>query len=81
MTTEQIIRLVISVCPSVIAIVTTVGVVLRVIKDFKDLKKQVTDMKSVEELNVKAGLVLQENYELKKKINELLTKIDRIERK
>lgn len=81
MTTDQIISLVISVCPSVIAILTMVSVVLRVIKDFRELKKTVTDMKSVEELNTKMGLVLQENYELKRKLNEALTKIDRIQRK
>lgn len=81
MTTDQIISLVIGVCPSVIAILTMVSVVLRVIKDFRELKKTVTDMKSVEELNTKMGLVLQENYELKRKLNETLTKIDRIQRK
>lgn len=80
MTTDQIISLIIGICPSVIAILTTVGVVLRVIKDFRDLKKQVTDMKCVEELNAKMSCVLQENYELKKKLNETLTKMDHIKR-
>ena len=81
MTTEEIIQLVISVCPSVVAILTMLGVVLRVVKDFRDLKRLVIDMKSVEDLNVKMSLVLQENIELKKKLNETMCKIDHIERK
>lgn len=81
MTTETIISLVISICPSVIAILTMIGVVLRVIHDFKNLHKTVTDMKSLEELNAKMGHVLQENYQLKQKLNETLTKIDHIQRK
>lgn len=81
MTTDQIISLVIGICPSAIAILTMVGVVLRVVKDFKDLKKQVADMKVFDELKEQIGQVIRENHELKKKYNELLTKIDRIERK
>lgn len=81
MTTDQIITLVIGICPSVIAILTTVGLVLRVVKDFKDLKKQVTDMKVFNELRDQMRQLARENYELKKKLNEMLTKIDRIERK
>lgn len=81
MTTDQIISLVIGICPSVIAILTALSVVLRVIKDFKDLKKQVADMKCFDELNVKISNLIQENYELKRTLNQTLTKIDRIERK
>ena len=81
MATDQIISLVISISPSIIAICTALGVVLRVIKDFKGLKKQVTDMKCFDDLNIQIGQLISENYELKKKLNETLTKIDHIERK
>lgn len=81
MTTEQIISLVISICPSVIAIFTTMGVVLRVVKDFRSLKSEVADMKSIDDLKIMVNQVMSENYELKKKLNETLTKIDHIERK
>lgn len=81
MTTEQIINLIISLCPSVMAILTMVGVVAKTVREFTTLKKQVTDMKSIEDLNTKLGQVIHENYELKKKLNETLTKIDHIERK
>lgn len=81
MTTDQIIQLVITIFPDALAIFTTVGVIVKVIKSFKELKKQVTDNKPIEEMNRKLDKVMTENYELKKKLNELLTKIDHVERK
>lgn len=81
MTTERIISLVISLGPSILSILTMVGVIMRVIKDFRDLKKSVVDMKCIEELNVKMSVVIQENIDLKRKLNETMTKIDHIERK
>lgn len=81
MTTDQIISLVISTCPSLIAILTMIGVVIRVLKAFSELKKNVVDMKATEEVNDKLANVLHENYELKKKLNETMTMIDRIQRK
>lgn len=81
MTTEQITSLVISLAPSVITILTMVGLILKVVFQFRDLKKQVTDMKSVKEVNDKIATLVQENAELKHQMNELLTKIDRVERK
>lgn len=80
MTTEQIISLVISICPSAVAILTACGVVLRVMHAFKELKREVTDMKSIEQLQQQLGQVIEENYQLKRKLNETLTKIDRIKR-
>lgn len=81
MTTEQITQLIISIAPSVLAILTMIATVARVLHEFKKVKTQVDEMKSAEWLNNKMGQVIQENYELKKKINELLMKIDHIERK
>lgn len=81
MTTEQIIQIVIGVFPSLTAIVTMIGVIAKTISAFTKLKKQVTDMKDISELKVQMKQVLQENYELKKTLNETMTKIDHIERK
>lgn len=81
MTTDQIAQLIISLAPSVIAILAMIAAVARVMHEFKRVKKQVTELRSGEELNNKMGQLVQENYELKKKINELLTKIDHIQRK
>lgn len=78
---QQIIDIIISVFPSVLAIFTTVGVVAKVIKSFVDLKKQVTDMKCFDELKSQMSEVLEENRMLKNKLNETMTLIDRVERK
>lgn len=81
MTTEAIIQIVISVFPSVLAIITTASLVLTVLRKFVELKKMVVDMKAVEELNTRLNQVLRENCELKKELREAMTRIDHIERK
>lgn len=81
MTTAQITQLVISLAPSVIAILTMVGVVLRTLHAFTSLKKEVTDMKAVQDISDQLRGLTKENHELKKQLNELLTKIDHVERK
>lgn len=80
MTTEQIVELVISILPSIVAVFTTLGVVLNVIKQFAALKKDVADMKCLEDLKAEMTTVLKENYELKKTLNETMTKIDHVQR-
>lgn len=78
---EKILSLILDWGPTVITILTMLGIVLRVLAEMHDLHKQVTDMKSVKDLNEKMSQVIQENIELKKKINELLMKIDHVQRK
>lgn len=81
MTTAQITDLIISLAPSVIAILTMVGVIFKVLHSFAALKKEVVDLKSVKETNQKLDALLDENRLLKKKLNETMTLIDRVERK
>lgn len=81
MTSDQIINVVLQIAPSVIAILTMVGSIFRIWRDFREVKNQVADMKCIDHLKDQISLVIRENYELKKKINETLTKIDHIERK
>lgn len=81
MTTEQIVEMIVAIMPSVIAVFTTLGVVLKVIKQFADLKKQVADMKCLEDLKIELKQVINENYQLKQTLNETMTKIDHVERK
>lgn len=77
---EQIIEFIISILPSIIAVLTTVGVIFKTIREFKALKKEVTDMKSIEVLKSDLREVLQENRELKRQMNQTLSKIDHIHR-
>lgn len=77
---QQIIDIIVSVFPSVLSILTTVAVVAKVVRDFVALKKQVTDMKCIDELKSQMRVVLEENYALKKTLNETMTKIDGVRR-
>lgn len=78
---EQFIDLIISILPSVIAVITTVGTIFKALKEFASLKNEVVDMKCIDDIKVDLKRVLEENYELKKTLNETMTKIDHVERK
>lgn len=77
---NQIVELVVAALPSVIAVLTTVACILKTLKEFKTLKNQVADMKAIEDLRDELKQVIQENYTLKKQINQTIAKIDRIHR-
>lgn len=62
--------LIIAAAPALTAIIGVVSVCLKVIKEIKKLK---SNTKSKEE---QASIILQENYELKKQINNLNTKLN-----
>lgn len=80
MTAEQITQLVLEIAPSLIAILTMIGTIAKVLLSFRDLKKQVVDMKCIDELKEQMSQIIQENYELKKTLNETMTKIDHVRR-
>ena len=70
---DTIITLVAAVAPSVIAIGTAIGTLLKIIKDFNELKKYVKNTAEYKELQEKFNLIMQENLSLKKDINELVS--------
>lgn len=89
---EQIMSVVVAAAPSLTAIIGIVVAVVKGISTSKDTSKQVIDKfeevrqeifntKEYSDLKNQLLVAYQENKELKKKLNELLTKIDRIERK
>ena len=77
---NQIVEWVIAVIPSITAVLTTVGLIWKVIKNFKKLKDDVSNMTAMEEIRAELKEVLQENAKLKKQLNETLTKIDKVHR-
>lgn len=81
MTTEQITELIVAIIPSIIAVFTTIGVIIKTLKEFAELKKQVADMKCIEDLNTQLSVLLAENYQLKQTLNKTMTMIDHVERK
>lgn len=80
MTIDEVVQLVVSVLPSVIAVFTTLGLIIKTLHEFTALKKDVVNMKAMEDVRNDLRQVIQENYELKKTLNETMTKIDRIQR-
>lgn len=51
-----------------------------VINKFEEVRQEIFNTKEYSELKDQLRIAHQENYELKKKLNELLTKIDHIQR-
>lgn len=51
-----------------------------VINKFEEVRQEIFNTKEYEELKGQLAISHKENYELKKKLNELLTKIDHIQR-
>lgn len=78
MDVNTIVQWVISILPSVIAVLTTVGVIIKTLKEFKQLKQQVTDMKAIEDVRAQLKMILQENYQLKDQLNKTIAKINHV---
>lgn len=88
MTIEQIVEWIISIIPDVLAVLSFVGITIKFMQEFRASKAEIFNFKDItearkelKETSIKITQVLQENYELKKYIKELLTKIDHIQRK
>lgn len=92
MTIEQIYALIVAAAPALTAIIGIIFAVVKgiktskstskdVINKFEEVRQEIFNTKEYEELKSQLVLVNQENLELKKKINELLTKIDHVQRK
>lgn len=80
MTTSLIMAALLALAP---AITSVVGQIITFIKqkgELKPLIQAVKDTKEYDELKDQLAIVHQENIELKKKLNELLTKMDHISR-
>lgn len=87
MTVEQIMTILVAVGPSLAAIGGIIAAVLKIksilgeiFSRFEEVRKEVINTKEYSELKDQILIVNRENQELKKKLNELLTKIDRIDR-
>ncbi len=72
--------LIMTYAPLLVTIISIIAMVVKVLKSFKDLRREVADKTELDDIKTEFQLVLQENYELKKSINELLEKIDKVKR-
>ena len=89
MTFEVIMQVFVSACPAIAAIGGIIATAIKLIKAGKDankeLKEAFEDLKGsykdeYKDLKAQYTICLQQNYELNKKLNTLLTKIDRVQR-
>lgn len=78
--TLSIQEIIILIAPYVLSALTFIGVIAKVISSFRALKKDVVDMKDLSEVKSQMKQLLSENYELKKTLNETMTKIDHVRR-
>lgn len=81
MTIETLIPYITAALPSIIAFITAIATIIKGLKEFKLMHKEVMDTKVFEDLRDEMKQVVKENYELKRTLNETMTKIDHIERK
>lgn len=77
---NQIVEWVVAILPSVIAVLTTVGLVVKTLKEFTALHNQVTDMKAMEDVKTQLKLLLQQNYELKSKLDKTIAKMNHVQK-
>ena len=88
---DEIYALIIAAAPSITAIIGIVFAVIKGIRNnqttskdildkFEEMREEVFNTKEYSDLKAQLKIAYQENYELKKKLNELLTKIDHIQR-
>lgn len=91
MTVEQIMAIIVAAAPSITAIIGIIFAVIKGIKSnkttskdvidkFEEVRQEIFNAKEYSDLKNQLLIAHQENCALKKKINELLTKIDRIDR-
>lgn len=87
---DIIITTIISVFPSIAAVITIICAVIKTIRDnktliepiitkFEALKQEVHDRKDVAELNDKIEAVMQENRQLKQEMADLITAIRKVQ--
>lgn len=88
---ETIYAVIIAAAPALTAIIGIIFAVIKgiktskttsadVIDKFEEVRQEIFNTKEYSELKTQLMIAHQENYELKKKLNELLTKIDHIHR-
>lgn len=87
MTFEQIMSIVVAATPALTAIIGCVVTFIKnrttcqgVVDKFEEVRQEIFNTKEYSDLKDQLKIAHQENYELKKKLNELLTKIDKIDR-
>ena len=84
---DQVMTMVVACAPSlvamagiVVAVVKIVKAIAEVVNKFEEVRQEIFNTKEYSDIKSELKLAHKENRELKTKLNELLTKIDRIDR-
>ena len=84
---SNLMAIVVAAAPALASIIGIVAAVIKnknitaeVIDEFAKVREEVANTKEYTDVKNQLKIVYQENIELKKKLNELLTKIDKIDR-
>lgn len=84
---EQIMSIVVAAAPAlasilgiIVAVLKNKSITAQVVDKFEEVRLEIFNTKEYKELKDQLLITQKENYELKKKLNELLTKIDKIDR-
>ena len=91
MTINEIYAIIIASAPAITAVIGIIFAAIKGIRNnkdtvkelkdaFEDMREEVVNTKEYEELKAQYKVVMQENIDLKRKFNELLTKMDRVYR-
>ena len=69
---DSILTIILASVPAITSVMTGIGVLYKVFKNFNDLKKEVRDRTDLNEFREKLNRVLEENCELKETITKLI---------
>ena len=75
---DQITTYIISILPSLTAILAMVLMIVKVLKSFKTLRDEVVNSNRMKKIEEQLQIVVQENYELKRQIKLMVQKLDKV---
>lgn len=75
---DQITTYIVSILPSLTAILAMVLMVTKVLRSFNSLRNEVVDSNRMKKIEEQIQIVVQENYELKRQIKLMVQKLDKV---
>lgn len=75
---DQITTYIVSILPSLTAILAMVLMVTKVLRSFKTLRDEVVNSNRMKKIEEQLQIVVQENYELKRQIKLMVQKLDKV---
>lgn len=80
MNIDEITAYIVAIMPSVVAVISVMTMIFNCIKQTKSIKEDIEKMTELEELKNQVTIVIQENYKLKKNIDEMVEVVTKIKK-